>query len=58
VENPNEYDDHSFAHYSSAVDSAIGGLWEAGASLDNIEEIVRNALENAEAKAHVLITDA
>lgn len=47
MDNPNEYDDDGYTRWSVEADSAIVALWEAGASLDNIEEILANAVENA-----------
>jgi hypothetical protein len=56
TDNPNRYDDEEFTRWSVQADTAIVALWEAGASLENIEEIVKNALENADVKADVTIT--
>lgn len=47
MDNPNAYDDGDYARWASETDTAIGGLWDAGASIDNIEETVANAVENA-----------
>jgi len=48
-ENPNPYDDDSYLTYQSMVDSGVGGLWESGASVDDIMDIVRNTLANCQA---------
>lgn len=50
MENQNEYDDEQFTRWSVEVNAAIGGMWEAGASLSDIEEVVRNAFENVGAE--------
>lgn len=47
MDNPNEYDDSGFTRGSLAISEAIGTLWEAGASLDDIKTEVENGLENA-----------
>lgn len=54
--NPNPYDDEGYAKLSSMANNAICGLWEAGASLRDIEEVVSSALDNAEMKVDVEIT--
>lgn len=48
MENPNEYDDDGFTQGCIQTSNAIGLLWDAGATLDQISEEVRNALENCE----------
>ncbi len=47
MKNPHDYDDDGFTRYSSEVDSAVGGLWESGASLTDLESLLQDALENA-----------
>jgi hypothetical protein len=46
--NSNEYDDEAYTRWSNALAEAIGGLWEAGASEEDIKEEVRNALESVQ----------
>lgn len=57
MDNPNEYNDEMYSKESVDLDSAVQGMWEAGASLDEIAETVRNAFENAEVKVNVTIMD-
>jgi hypothetical protein len=47
MENPNEYDDDEYARRSTEIHSVIDSLWEAGATLSNIESEIESALENA-----------
>lgn len=47
MDNPNEYSDDDYAHYSVELNSAVVSLWEAGASLGDIEAELESALENA-----------
>lgn len=44
--NPNDYDDDKYLEASNELDSAVASLWAAGAELEDIEEIFKNALEN------------
>jgi hypothetical protein len=48
MKNPHSYDDERYAANASKLDSAITGMWRAGASVSNIEETIANALENCE----------
>lgn len=48
MENPNPYDDGLFTKRSMDVSDAIGAMWEAGASIDDIANDVANGIENAE----------
>ena len=47
MDNPNEYDDAEYARRSTEVHSVIDALWDAGASISNIESEIESALENA-----------
>lgn len=47
VDNPNEYDDDAFTRASVEANSAIEALFEAGASGENIADVIENALKNA-----------
>jgi len=58
MDNPNEYNDEMYSRESLDLDSAVQGMWEAGASLEEIADTVRNAFDNAEVKVHVVITEA
>lgn len=55
MDNPNEYNDEMYSKESVDLDSAIQGIWEAGASLDEIEEIIKNGLDNAGLKVEVTL---
>lgn len=55
MENPNEYDDDAYLRAMDELVSAVVAMWEAGASLDNIAEEVRNGLDNEGIKAQVMI---
>jgi hypothetical protein len=57
MENPNEYDDDGFTKGTNDLENAIAGLWESGAALDNIEDIISNALENATGHAILVSLD-
>lgn len=52
MQNKNEYKDELFAQGSNELQTAIDTLWEAGASMDNIEGEIANALENAMGDAY------
>jgi len=47
MDNPNAYNDEEYSQYSVETEDAIGGLWEAGAGVSDIEDVLANALENA-----------
>lgn len=47
MDNPHEYDDEQFVNASNDLDEAVGSLWEAGASEDDIKGAFENALQNA-----------
>lgn len=58
MENPNPYNDDKYAESSSRLHSAIGSMWEAGASIENIEDTISNALEDCDVpEPNVSITD-
>ncbi len=46
MENPNEYNEERFRQFDMEASDAVYGLWEAGASLEDIESVVQNGLEN------------
>jgi hypothetical protein len=46
MENPNEYNDEEWGRWSVEVDTSIQAFWEAGATVEEIAEAVKNALEN------------
>lgn len=48
MENPNPYNDEGYLKANLSAHAAIGGLWDAGASEDDIEQIVKDALEEAQ----------
>jgi hypothetical protein len=45
--NPNEYDDDAYTAATIKLVSALSAMWEAGASTDNIEDELENALREA-----------
>lgn len=47
IVNDNEYDDDAYTQHTAEVDQAIGSLWFSGAAIDDIAEIVANAISNA-----------
>lgn len=47
TENPNEYDDESFTNASNGLVGYVSELWEAGASIDDIQNVIKDALEGA-----------
>jgi hypothetical protein len=53
MENPNEYNDEEFSRWASALDTAVGGMWEAGATIEDINQAFRTGLENAGATEEV-----
>lgn len=48
-ENPHTYDDDAYLEAVIALGRAVGKLWEAGLSAEEIEREWENALENSEA---------
>ena len=56
LDNPNEYDDDAFTKAAIDADSAIVGMWEAGADLGNITDTIANALANAGIPTGTLVT--
>jgi hypothetical protein len=46
--NPNEYDDAAFCKANLNLVDAVQQLWDAGAEVEDIQNSVKNALENAE----------
>ena len=48
AENPNEYDDEQFLRYSTELFDAVMALWDAGATVENIEAEFKNAIDNIE----------
>ena len=44
MENPNEYDDELFTQSSNDVIEGVLGMWEAGASEEDILACVKDAL--------------
>lgn len=48
AENPNEYDDEQYIRYANELQDAVWGLWEAGASKDDIHSEFKNAIANIE----------
>jgi hypothetical protein len=47
IENENEYDDGAYTRATNDLANAVANLWNAGASLDNLESELEMALENA-----------
>jgi hypothetical protein len=47
MDNPNEYDDERYTSGSNDLIEAVGTLWEAGASEDEIRREFEQALESA-----------
>lgn len=47
MENPNEYDEIAYSRARIEVNSAIGQIWDAGAALDEIQDDLAEAIENA-----------
>lgn len=45
--NPNSYDDAKYAKANGLLTSALDAMWNAGATLDNIEVVVQDALIDA-----------
>lgn len=46
--NPNEYDDEKFLKADLKLVDAIQDMWDAGAEVEDIQNSVKVALENAE----------
>lgn len=57
MSNPNEYDDDGYTRGVVALNRAIGVMWDAGATLDNIEEEISNAFENCEVRVDVTLSE-
>jgi hypothetical protein len=47
VSNPNEYDDAAYTKAVNDLNEAVGALWEAGASEENMDDEINNAVQNA-----------
>lgn len=45
--NPNIYDDEAYTKAVLELQNAIGNLWAAGASEENMDDEINNAVENA-----------
>lgn len=46
ITNLNSYDDEGYIRYSNDLIDAILGMWDAGASLGDIENTIDDALSN------------
>lgn len=53
--NPNEYDDDAYTAAVVKLQSALYALWEAGATTDNIEDELENALRETGVPAGTVI---
>lgn len=49
MDNPNEYDDEAFTQSSNDLIEATYGMWEAGASEEDILNAVKDALSQVSA---------
>ncbi len=47
MENVNPYNDDAYTASSGKARNALVGLWEAGASLTDIETVIEDALDDA-----------
>jgi hypothetical protein len=47
MDNPNEYYYEAYAVASTDLHTAVEALWEAGATIDNIQDDLESAVENA-----------
>ena len=54
--NPNVYDDEAYSKESMDLDSSLVGMWDAGASIENIEETIVTAFENCDPSVKVEVT--
>lgn len=60
MQNPNEYTDEAYAAATVKLNSALSALWEAGATISNVEGELESALENAiehPVSVHVEVND-
>ena len=55
MKNENEYNDDAYVRGSNQIENGISTLWEGGASIDNIEDVISNALENT--AGHAILVD-
>jgi molybdopterin synthase catalytic subunit len=47
IDNPNEYSDEDYSNGSASVFSGIDRLWQAGATVEQIETTLQDAVQNA-----------
>lgn len=47
MHNPNEYDDDAWGQASMQLITAVEAAWDAGASIENIQDDVATGFENA-----------
>lgn len=47
MRNPNEYNDEDYTNAMASVNHGLSLLWQSGATIEQIEEIVQSGLENS-----------
>lgn len=55
MENPNEYDNNAWTQYSVDAQMGLSGFWESGASVEDVREVIANALSDSGTDADVTL---
>ncbi len=45
MKNENDFDEELYVRSANSVHSGLASMWDAGASTENITDVLRNALE-------------